>query len=78
MSCKKNAGDEEKRAGGKRKQTVQHKGEQVTKHPEGWQNLNKGMCHLTMHVTCIAVSLDQLGAKMHMIFFGNNMAPVIV
>lgn len=26
--------------------------------------LNKSMCHLTLHVTCVAASLDQLGPKM--------------
>ena len=61
----KGAGDEEKRVGGKRKQT-QHKREQVTRHLEGWHTCMKSMCHLTMHVTCNAVSLDQLGAEMHM------------
>ena len=62
----KGVGDEEKRVGGKRKQTLQHKKEQVTRHPEGWNIYMKSMCHLTMDVTCNAVSLDQLGAKMHM------------
>ena len=32
---------------GRRKQTLQHKREEVTRHPEG--------CHLTTHVTCNAV-----------------------
>ena len=42
---------------------IRLKREQVTKHPEGWQTYMKSMCHLTMHATCNAASLDQLGAE---------------
>ena len=60
--CIVRAGDEEKRVGGKRKQSLQHRRKQVTKHPED-DAFHESICHLTMHVTCSAVSLDQIGAK---------------
>ena len=49
--------EKESELGGKRKQNLQHRRKQVT-NIQRMQTL--GMCHLTMHVTCCAVSLDQL------------------
>ena len=49
----KGKGDEEKQVGGKRKQTLQDKREQVTIHPEGWTFIWRACVTWTMHVTCL-------------------------
>ena len=52
---------DEKRVGGKRKTEPPKRGKQVTTSKEDATYLN--ICHMTMHVTCMAVSLDQLEPK---------------
>ena len=49
---------DEKRQGGKRKTKPQKRQKQVTTSKEDVTYLS--ICHMTMHVTCSAVSLDQL------------------
>ena len=52
---------DEKRVGGTRKTEPPKRSKQVTTSKKDATYLN--ICHLTMHVTCVAVSLDQLEPK---------------
>ena len=51
----------EVRVGGKRKTEPPKRRKQVTTSKEDATYL--GICHMTIHVTCVAVSLDQLEPK---------------
>ena len=55
---------DERRVGGKRKTEPPERRKQVTTSKKDATYLSIcSICHLTMHVTCVAVSLDQLEPK---------------
>ena len=69
-------GDKEK-GGGWEKKNRASKEEETSDNIQEMQ-LTEGICYLTMHVTCIAVSLDQLEPKMHMRSTSEKLAAVFV